>query len=428
VTIIDLVSQLEEAKFLRLFRHLVDLPDPQGEERLNLAAVPIGLRNAELWLKPAGRIGSVRSWAESWVFHIAHLPVGVWTKPVICEFAKGRLTKAFDALLGVDEPRNLLLGDHLDCAREGLFAPARCTYHFFTNAIVGLDGASVTGITDIARRLFEERFGVPAGQDISFGLGNPETILRGAYDKHVETLLLDLLNMPSSYYFVARQGEIIVAPATEHGAFYAHAPERRLQGATATSSLPKSDSVWSKGLSDLQTLINAPRTKEADLQKFFEEHPQFLFALDERYCEVRPRIGLIDGSGTSLIPDFLVRLEGAAGWDAIELKRPQHRITVGAHRETAAKSAAAAIAQLLTYRDFFALHENRRRVSHRFGAPPYEPCLLVVIGRGSPNTPFRWRSAPVGVPEVKIVTYDFLFERAREAAARLATHTGAKLP
>jgi hypothetical protein len=136
---------------------------------------------------------------------------------------------------------------------------------------------------------------------------------------------------------------------------------------------------------------------------------------------------LIDGGGTSLIPDFLVRLEGTAGWDAIELKCPQHRITVGAHRKTAAKSTAAAIAQLLTYRDFFALHENRRRVAHRFDTPPYEPCMLVVIGRGSPNTPFRWRSARLGIPEVKIVTYDFLFERARESAARF-TYSGAKLP
>jgi hypothetical protein len=31
------------------------------------------------------------------------------------------------------------------------------------------------------------------------------------------------------------------------------------------------------------------------------------------------------------------------------------------------------------------------------------------------------------VPEAKIVTYDFLFERARESAARLAAYGGAEL-
>ena len=352
-------------------------------------------------------------------FQIAHLPVGLWTEPRVAAFASTRLAKAFDALRELDAPLNLLHGDHLECAREGLFAPRSCTYHFFTNAIVGLDEASATRITDIARRLFEERFG-SAGRHISFGLGNPETILGGAYREHAETLILDLLNMPSSYYLLARQGEISAVPATEHGAFYAHAPERRFQGATATSALPQSHPVWTSALSDLQTLINAPRTKEQDLQKFFEEFPQFLFALDERYCEVNSHVGLIDMAGTRLIPDFLVRLEGAAGWDAIELKRPQHSITVRGRHQMAAKSAAAAIAQLLTYRDFFASHENRRTVAHRLGAAPYEPCLLVVIGRGSPNTPFRWHSARLGVPEAKIVTYDFLFERARESAARLA--------
>ena len=44
-----LLSQLEEAKFTRLFRHLVDLPDD-----LNRPAVPLQVTEAELYLKITG--------------------------------------------------------------------------------------------------------------------------------------------------------------------------------------------------------------------------------------------------------------------------------------------------------------------------------------------------------------------------------------
>jgi hypothetical protein len=166
VTLVDLISQLEEAKFLRLFRHLAAQPDPKGEERLNLAAAPIVLRNAELWLKPAGRISSVRSWAESWVFQIAHLPVGAWTQPVVSAFAESRLARVFDALKEVDEPLNLLLGDHLECAREGLFAPTKCTYHFGKRSV---RAPALKRRRDRRRRAAssreeDRRYGVPGGR------------------------------------------------------------------------------------------------------------------------------------------------------------------------------------------------------------------------------------------------------------------------
>jgi hypothetical protein len=54
----ELLSQLEESKFLRLFRHLVDEPDG-----LNRPAVPLELPDAEMHLKITGKVSSLRSWA-----------------------------------------------------------------------------------------------------------------------------------------------------------------------------------------------------------------------------------------------------------------------------------------------------------------------------------------------------------------------------
>lgn len=65
-----LLSQLEESKLTRLFRHLVDAPDG-----LNRAAVPLDLPDAELYLKITGEVSSLRSWAIGQFFQIAQLPV-----------------------------------------------------------------------------------------------------------------------------------------------------------------------------------------------------------------------------------------------------------------------------------------------------------------------------------------------------------------
>lgn len=56
-------------------------------------------------------------------------------------------------------------------------------------------------------------------------------------------------------------------------------------------------------------------------------------------------------------------------------------------------------------------------MNRAYGASPFEPCLLVLIGRGSPQSQFRWRSDRLGLPDVRLVTYDFLLDRAIRSAS-----------
>jgi hypothetical protein len=157
-------------------------------------------------------------------------------------------------------------------------------------------------------------------------------------------------------------------------------------------------------------------------------NPHFWFGLDEGYCEIRPHICLYDATQHRLVPDFMARVEDSSIWDVIELKRPQHPLTVnnrGTERPSA--SASRAIAELLQYRDFFGSRENRKRVVNRFGTAPYEPSLVLVIGRGRPRERYEWRSARVGLPRVQVVSYDYLFERAQECSAYLSERRVAAL-
>src|SRR5207248_2141284 len=63
-----------------------------------------------------------------------------------------------------------------------------------------------------------------------------------------------------------------------------------------------------EGLSDLETLINSPKTQEGDLRCFLRLHPQFLFALNEGYCEIKSHVCLAEENGDRHVPDFMARI------------------------------------------------------------------------------------------------------------------------
>lgn len=228
--------------------------------------------------------------------------------------------------------------------------------------------------------------------------------------------------MPSSYYFVAREGKISVVPVTEHGGFFATRDAGTMEQAAGGTSAVVSSVLYApgsspRGLSDLEALINSPKTKEGDLQCFFRLHPHFLFALDERYCEIKSHVCLVEENRNRHVPDFMARIEDSFIWDVVELKQPQHRLTRTDKSEQPSAIAARGIAELIRYRDFFGSRNNRNRVAHAFGTAPYEPALVLVIGRGRTTDRYEWRTTRPGLPPVRAVSYDFLFERARQCGA-----------
>jgi len=167
--------------------------------------------------------------------------------------------------------------------------------------------------------------------------------------------------------------------------------------------------------------VNSRETKEDDIQRFLETNPEFLFTLDERYAEIRPHVCLVDSRDTRLIPDFMARVEDTDIWDVIELKLPQHRAEVETGSRTRASAIAAkVIAQVLRYRDWFSIRDNRRRFYKAYGTSPYEPCLVVVIGRGRLRHVYEWKTSRPFFPKVAVVSYDYMLEEARRLQEELA--------
>jgi hypothetical protein len=435
----DLLAQLEESKFLHLFRQLAPIPDPEGHfgERFSGISVPLDLEDAELHLRPLEQ----ESWGAgrnlltaNWFSHLAYCPVALRDQGAIESFIDGQLRRAFmnirddpDAVEAMNRRPGYRLLERLGVAEEKVAKwdgdALSVEYHVFTNLLYERSWDQFSRFCENATKLFVEVLGEKCAEAPEFDFASAHSLQRSA--EEVEKALVELLNMPSNFYLVAREGHISVIPTTEHGAFLASGSgelDDRRHGLSAviSSSLSPERVPSLTALKDFEALLNDRMANERDLQAFFEQNPQFLFALDERYCEVRAHVSLLDGRDNRLIPDFMARVQDSNVWEVIELKQP--RDCVQSHRDGKSKVSAAvarAVSETLRYREVFSTRDNRRRMTQQFGIAAYEPCMTVVIGRGRSRERLEWKSARPLLPSVEIVSYDYLFERARSCRAEL---------
>jgi len=133
-------------------------------------------------------------------------------------------------------------------------------------------------------------------------------------------------------------------------------------------------------IATLEALVDDTNTTEADLQRFFEEHPAAFQSLG--FSNAYPRHSLVAEGRRDRIPDFLLaRPDGSI--DVLDLKRhqppvvrnPGDRAQFRAHVETG-------IAQLTDYAEWFNDQRNRLTLSEQLAAPVEpDPDLHLVIGR-----------------------------------------------
>lgn len=427
----DLISQLEEDKFLRLFRFLTsnracmsNLLDPE-----TTTGQPLNLPDVQIHKFVGERVSSLQSLIVVWLFQLVHLPAFLWGTDLVDKHFKQALLLAFKNL---SENPTLLatIGDRFvgDAPRSWLQGTAEgYDYYLFTNVCREIDDPSLSLLTDSAHKLFECTSGLSRDSHPRFGIGTPET-LAGFAPELVRQFIVDLMKLPSSYYLLAREGRISIVPITEHGVFLSSDTVRRDKSAvwetTVTSNLHWQCSPLGRAVSTLEELLNLRTTKEADIQSFLQEHPQVLFSLDERYCELKPHVCLSDSKQGRLIPDFMIRIEDSSVWDVVELKLPTDSLILRNSNEMMVSAPAArAVAELLRYRDYFGIRKNRNKATKLLGGSPYEPSLVLLIGRGHARKRFRWSSDYAGIPNVTAVSYDYLLQRAKDFSSLLSTNS-----
>jgi hypothetical protein len=438
---VGLLHQLEEPKFLRLFEYL------SGGAGMATGSpyfpLDVELPNAELWHKLAGEVSSRGGWTASWFFQIAFLPPFLNQADVVKTHFRRSLQKCLRDIRKRPDIVDLLRAGSResspyfvdDGVRHRAFTQLPTQYYYISN--VHHDYLPSQAAWTAASEAFAEELGFPCSHDgdPGFAVGTPKSMLEGE-PQAVQDYMLELMNMPSSYYIVAREGEIRVVSTRHHGLYLAGPSSDAAIGdveeglaASITSCVPEPRSPSGVTVKEFETLIGARRTRERDIQAFLEAHPELLFGLDERYCEIRPHVCLMDANDTKLVPDFIARIEDSDIWHAIELKLPSHPILVDFKTQKRPSAAAAkGIAQLLGYADFFASRKNRERVRARYAMCPYEPALVVVIGRGHPRNTFEWGSVRKIFPRVRLVSYDYLLDRAKECwnTVRVLSSRGAR--
>jgi hypothetical protein len=434
--LISLLSNLEESKFLRFFRHIEypEDPDPEDPDSSSdaVTTLPLDFQGAEVHLMEVK--DNLAGFGACYFNQVVHLPTSLWRSETIEEYCEDQLWRALANFKRRPDLTKKLDGTSTYEFYHGGGGPPQPDilpedYFFFTNIcheILKHGPQCPNGFESTARNLFTRVLSIPLERCPSIHITTPETILGGPAKSEVVRFLIDVANSPSSYYLLAREGRISVIPAVEHGLFFATGSEPAAFSGSGVTTIPASAIAPSRLITsnlifDFEHLLNARNIKEREIQEFIEVHPQLLSSLDERYCEIRPHVCLYDATGERLVPDFMARIQDSNLWDVIELKLPKDVLTVNCHTAQKASAAAArGISELLRHRDYFSVRDNRRRVLDRLGTAPYEPGLVLIIGRGYSASKFEWKSVRAGFPHVQIVSYDYVFEHARRRACGLS--------
>lgn len=168
-----------------------------------------------------------------------------------------------------------------------------------------------------------------------------------------------------------------------------------------------------EAIDELEELLNKPHLRELELQRFFEEHPEFL--LGSEYQRAHPQVVLKREGEDDLRPDFILQPLAGVSYEPniVELKLPhQPIIKPTPRREGLYANIYEAVMQLRMYSRFFKERENREYVRKTLGFTAYQPRLTLVVGRtiGFGDEDVR-AEIMNSIRPIDLVTYEDLIHR-----------------
>jgi len=173
-----------------------------------------------------------------------------------------------------------------------------------------------------------------------------------------------------------------------------------------------------RDIEEFEELLNRPNVREADLHRFFEEHPEFLAILGEQNEPISHPF-LTTRDGTPIIPDFLLKPVVAPSrdsrWLVLDIKKPNPKVIVNRGRDSRLSAHVMdAVRQLRRYRDYFRDPGHQEAIMGVVGQPLRYPKLGVLIGRMPEGEDVRVLENEEREYDVRIVTYDEVLEMQRE--------------
>ena len=170
-----------------------------------------------------------------------------------------------------------------------------------------------------------------------------------------------------------------------------------------------------EGLTELGDLITT-EAREAEFQRFFERHPEFILALGD-YVRIHPQLVIHEDDGRRLIPDFFLERIDSDLCDICDLKLPTTQLVRAQRSRVRFRDAVMeGVAQLAHYRDWFDDRANRESFRVKYGLAAFQPRVILVIGRRQSFYDDVQRiSLEAGLPGwLQLKTYDDIVTRARQ--------------
>ena len=207
--------------------------------------------------------------------------------------------------------------------------------------------------------------------------------------------------------YTYRDTVTVQTPTTRYG----HQPIS-LQAIRPTSMLPITT------IAAFEDLISRDSTRERHIQSFLNQHPEFLESLG--YARAHPHICLRDEDNSELIPDFILERPGGLGFDILDLKLPNARITARHPYLRVSSEITKAVAQLRKYEHYFDNAAHRKAFMAEHGFQAFRPEMIVVIGRTEEVTHREDRiEIEKQMGPAKLFTYDDIISYGKSRAIAL---------
>jgi acyl carrier protein len=172
---------------------------------------------------------------------------------------------------------------------------------------------------------------------------------------------------------------------------------------------------WGQVLKELEELVNSQRTKEADLQSFFERHPDLLRG--DSYDQVIPQAVIQpDDRKTNWKADFVLHPHDQVAFcKIVELKLPSQKLVKAprAEHNSFYYQLHSAIQQLRDYGAAFSSPKTRERFKDAYGIDVFKPDLQLVVGRKWDISHIDTMHERQRLDSVEIVDWDTTIERLR---------------
>jgi hypothetical protein len=178
--------------------------------------------------------------------------------------------------------------------------------------------------------------------------------------------------------------------------------------------------AYEEAVQEFEDLINSTNVREKDLQRFFEQHEDFIKGAHHK--RAHSHLVLQRDQKGPLIPDFVLEpVDQERFCDLLELKLPSANLFVmKADRERFSAALFEACAQLRAYRQYFDEERNRQSFKARYQLSAYRPHMVVIIGRRGTVNPLLARDLEDELPrQLHLRTYDDVLVRAKSRLASM---------